>query len=168
MVQIRQEDGVLIPSRDVKADEQVRPLIPASSSGVVYEFRHAGILPGTTVTVPTAGVFDDNESLYCYYVNEAENRLELADETAAVGGYASFTIDHCSKYVLLDTKIDGAVIETETDTAEESAADSSAPSTGDPVNPVFYAGFAAGAAILAGAAWKLFGRKQERRNKTNL
>ncbi|MFR8035073.1 MAG: hypothetical protein ACLU6W_13825 [Lachnospiraceae bacterium] len=194
-----------VSSQDAALDEQVKTMIPENSTGVVYDFQHSGILPTTTVTVPTTGIFDENEHLYCYYVNEAENRLELVGDPFVIGGLASFTIEHCSKYVLSDVKIDGAVTETEpsettpsettagdneTETAAEnetaetagetnetaetqtaadtaaqsSEAGSSSPSTGDTMNPIFYVGLAAFAAILAVAAIKLFGRKPENRN----
>ena len=58
-----------------------------------------------------------------------------------------------------------AATQTAADTAAQSSeADSSSPSTGDTMNPIFYVGLAAFAAILAVAAIKLFGRKPENRN----
>ena len=60
-----------VSSQDAALDEQVKTMIPDNSTGVVYDFQHSGILPTTTVTVPTTGIFDENEHLYCYYVNEA-------------------------------------------------------------------------------------------------
>lgn len=66
----------------------------------VFDFEHNGALPGTMTVRAFVGVENNAPTAYLYYVNE-DGTLEKMESGAKLElGYAEFTIDHCSSYVV--------------------------------------------------------------------
>lgn len=81
----------------------VSNIMKQARDGLVMEFAHSGMLPGTaSVYIKTTGTFADGTELHLYVFNEQEKRFELAqtDAVKAEAGYAAFKLDHCSTWVL--------------------------------------------------------------------
>lgn len=73
----------------------------------------------------------NTQSAYLYYVNE-DGKLEKQATSAKIElGYAEFTIDHCSSYVVSTKEIPDAIVSPSTDgnTDDENTAETIKPST---------------------------------------
>lgn len=109
-------------------------------------FAHHGELPGPArVRVYVGDRFRDGETVFFYYYNEEDGTIEPVDGGAYVsGGYAEFTIRHCSEYFLTDTAVEGRP-------AAESGEN---PGTGDSA-PLVWLSAAASLGVVGGClVWK--------------
>lgn len=70
-------------------------------------FEHHGLLPSEAlVKVRVDDTFYDGEKLYLYYYDAYASKLEYIDNNLMVkNGVVSFTINHCSDYVLTSSII---------------------------------------------------------------
>lgn len=76
----------------------------------VFDFEHSGVLPGTMTVRAFVGVDNNAPKAYLYYVNE-DGTLEKMDSGAKLAlGYAEFTIDHCSSYVVSASDLTGSQV----------------------------------------------------------
>lgn len=74
----------------------------------VFDFEHNGALPGTMTVRAFVGVENNAPTAYLYYVNE-DGTLEKMESGAKLElGYAEFTIDHCSSYVVSAEDLTGS------------------------------------------------------------
>ncbi len=72
-----------------------------NDSEVVINFKHHGVLPGKATVQVNVGDELNGNNRYLYYYNEETNSLELISSNISVKkGKATFTITHCSKYIL--------------------------------------------------------------------
>ena len=72
-------------------------------------FVHQGDLPGpATVTIQKNAALTDANNLKLYYYNPETSSLELYDDVVIIdnGDSISFTITHCSEYIITPSEID--------------------------------------------------------------
>ncbi|MEA4911290.1 MAG: cadherin-like beta sandwich domain-containing protein [Oscillospiraceae bacterium] len=82
-----------------------------NDKGCIYlDFSHSGALPAqSTVKIYVGDKYQDGSSAYVYYYNADTEKLELfAEDLTVSGGYVSFSMDHCSEYVITNYKAGGA------------------------------------------------------------
>lgn len=106
---------------DIKASaecpDSIKDFINVSGGNAYYmQFEHAGSLPAPAeIYINVSEVFPDSASLKLYHI--AENGAEpeeVSKDIMAENGYATFTIESCSDYILTDgtvkanTAADGA------------------------------------------------------------
>ncbi|SFD16536.1 N-acetylmuramoyl-L-alanine amidase family protein [Clostridium uliginosum] len=73
-------------------------------------FNYNGILPGKAKVQVDVGSEHDGSNRYLYYYNPNTNLLELISSNVNIKkGIVTFTITHCSDYVLSETPIAGGV-----------------------------------------------------------
>lgn len=74
-------------------------------------FAHSGDLPGEAeVRLDLSqGSFEEGKTVYLYYFNPTTKLFEYVDESAFSCGYATFTMTHCSDYIVTSEKLDGTV-----------------------------------------------------------
>lgn len=82
--------------------ENLKNMVKGNS--LYVDFAHDGNLPGTaTVNIQVSDLFNTDSVLNLYYYNEETGELELtAEQLKTENGYVSFSVDHCSSYVLTD------------------------------------------------------------------
>ncbi len=81
--------------------------LPTSVKTYSVHFVYEGQLPGeaeVTLDVSTSG-FNNGQKLYLYYYNPATNSFQLIDTDTMVAGMVSFTMTHCSDYVVTDSEL---------------------------------------------------------------
>ena len=81
--------------------------LPASVKTFSVHFGYEGELPGeaeVTMDVSTSG-FKNGQKLYLYYYNPATNAFQLIDTDTMTAGMVTFTMTHCSDYVITDTEL---------------------------------------------------------------
>lgn len=70
----------------------------------IVEFGHSGNLPGeaqVTISLPdTKHSYINGDTLYLYYVNSETGKNELASTGIYENGKVTFTMTHCSKYII--------------------------------------------------------------------
>lgn len=78
--------------------------VPKGTNTVEFNFAYHGDLPGTAqVIAPIDGLGIKDGNVFVYYVNEKTNELELVSKDATVkNSVVTFSITHCSKYVVSD------------------------------------------------------------------
>jgi hypothetical protein len=103
----------------------------SSESYDVIDFSYSGVLPGAfKISVNVADRFTDGTRLALYYNNQTTGQLENQYQLTTVSdGYAEFTIDHCSQYVLVSVDAVGSSIVEST---------ISSPKTGDTAKIIFW------------------------------
>lgn len=86
----------------------------------VFDFEHNGALPGAMTVRAFVGVENNAPTAYLYYMNE-DGTLEKMESGAKLElGYAEFTIDHCSSYVVSSEDLTGSTVpETPGDSGNE-------------------------------------------------
>lgn len=97
---------------------------------VTVHFKHSGTLPGSMKVRVFVGGEYNTQTAYLYYINE-DGQLEKQASSAKIElGYAEFTIDHCSSYVVSTKEIPDAIVSPSTDgnTNEENTTDTTKPS----------------------------------------
>ena len=85
--------------------------LPATLKYVTLDFAFSGDLPGTanvTVDLSSAG-FTEGQTVYLYYYNPDKNIFELTSEAAYKNGSATFTMTHCSEYIVTNEKLPTAL-----------------------------------------------------------
>ena len=84
--------------------------LTGSSRALYLKFAHEGDLPGkATVSVRVSDTFSSGQTLYFYHYDTGRQALTLqASGVKVENGYASFTITHCSDYVLSAVPLTGA------------------------------------------------------------
>lgn len=90
-------------------------------------FAHSGDLPGEAeVRLDLSqGSFEEGKTVYLYYFNPTTKLFEYVDESAFSCGYATFTMTHCSDYIVTSEKLDGTVaVATPTPTPTPTTGDS--------------------------------------------
>ena len=104
--------------------------VPAGMKSITVDFAFEGTLPGKTdVTLDlSAAGFANNATVYLYYYNPQTKQLEKSATGTYVDGYATFTITHCSQYLVTDKELAGAGKD---NTPATSPASTKAPKTGD-------------------------------------
>lgn len=78
--------------------------VPKGTNTVEFNFAYHGDLPGKAqVSAPIEGLGIKDGNVFVYYVNEKTNNLELVSKDATVkDSVVTFSITHCSKYVISD------------------------------------------------------------------
>ena len=82
-------------------------LVNVSTKTVDISFAHEGDLPGAaevTLDLSTSGLTNGNK-VYLYYFNEKTNKFELTSSAELKDGKATFTMKHCSDYVVSAEKL---------------------------------------------------------------
>ncbi len=76
---------------------------------ITMDFAHSGTLPGPMKVRVFVGTEYNSQTAYLYYKN-ADGKLEKQPSNAKVElGFAEFTIDHCSTYVVSTKEIPNAI-----------------------------------------------------------
>ena len=81
--------------------------LPANVKTFTVHFGYDGDLPGeaeVTLDVSTSG-FKNGQKLYLYYYNPATNAFQLIDTDTMTAGMVTFTMTHCSDYVITDSEL---------------------------------------------------------------
>ena len=108
--------------------------VPAGMKSITVDFAFEGTLPGKTdVTLDlSAAGFANNATVYLYYYNPQTKQLEKSATGTYVDGYATFTITHCSQYLVTDKELAGAGKDnTPAPSPAPTKAPTKAPKTGD-------------------------------------
>lgn len=80
------------------------------NTGMKYtnvSFAYDGNLPGEAevqLDLSESG-FTEGQEVYLYYYNPTTGKLEIVDSAKYVDGFATFTMTHCSEYIVTDTKL---------------------------------------------------------------
>lgn len=85
--------------------------LPATLKYITLDFAFSGDLPGTanvTVDLSSAG-FTEGQTVYLYYYNPEKNIFELTSEATYKNGSATFTMTHCSEYIVTNEKLPTAL-----------------------------------------------------------
>lgn len=79
-------------------------------SAFYMDFNYSGKLPAAAeIYMNVTDSFSEDQDLFLYQVNDLDGRLkELNDSVEMSNGYASFTLHHCSSYLLTDSAVKGA------------------------------------------------------------
>lgn len=94
--------------------------IPADVKYVPLSFAHHGNLPGAaevTIDLSTTGLFYGGQIVYLYYLNPATNSFEFID-SAEYYSSATFTMTHCSEYIVTGEKLAGTSLKTSAKTSD--------------------------------------------------
>ena len=85
-----------------KGTGEVAELLDEADDAIVMDFVHSGDLPAPAeVYVRASGVYEDGQVLTLFVYNEDAHKFEKVQEGIEVtGGYAVFTMDHCSTWAL--------------------------------------------------------------------
>ena len=85
-----------------KGTGEVAELLDEADDAIVMDFVHSGDLPAPAeVYVRASGVYEDGQALTLFVYNEDTHKFEKVQEGIEVtGGYAVFTMDHCSTWAL--------------------------------------------------------------------
>lgn len=75
-------------------------------------FAYDGKLPGKTdVTLDlSVGAFKDGAKVYLYYFDEKTKKFEFVDDAVYTEGFATFTMTHCSDYIVTNEPLGAAVV----------------------------------------------------------
>ena len=104
--------------------------LPDTLKYITLDFAFSGELPGTanvTVNLASAG-FTEGTTVYLYYYNPTKNIFELVDDAAYKDGTATFTMTHCSDYIVTSEKL-------QKELTEEEQKDPEKPNVTTPANP---------------------------------
>ncbi len=73
-------------------------------------FGHNGTLPGkASIFLRVTDTFSDEESLNLYYYNEEDQSVSLVtNDLKPESGYVTFSLSHCSDYILTTENLEGA------------------------------------------------------------
>ena len=90
---------------DIDFDKATEPIVESITNGIdkmYIDFSYHGVLPTKAkIKVDVSKRFTNGSSLYLYYYDEDNNKVEFIEKDISVNdGYAEFEIDHCSKYFL--------------------------------------------------------------------
>ena len=58
----------------------------------------------------STGNFEEGKTVFLYYFNPTTKLFELVDESVYSYGYATFTMTHCSDYIVTSEKLDGTAL----------------------------------------------------------
>ena len=100
--------------------------LPAGIKYITVDFAYSGVLPGeaeVTLDLSAAG-FAQNAKVYLYYYNPQTKLFELASTGTYKDGSATFTMTHCSQYVVTDKVLPSSIVDSKASTTK-------APKTGD-------------------------------------
>ena len=103
--------------------------LPSTLKYTPVHFAFDGTLPAqaeVTLDLSTFTGAADGSTVYLYYYNPTTNLFEKIDSSAFKDGYATFTMTHCSDYIVTNEELTGALVTTP------------APDTGDQANLVLY------------------------------
>lgn len=95
----------------VEAVDKLLASANVSTKTVDISFAHDGNLPGVaevTLDLSTSGLTNGNK-VYLYYFNEKTNKFELTDSAELKDGKATFTMKHCSDYVVSAEKLPSSI-----------------------------------------------------------
>ena len=145
----------------------IAPLVKDVPAVNVY-FSYHGALPGPAQVSVQLGAEHAGSVKYLYYFNSTAVTLEHVGEAKVdASGVATFTIEHCSDYVLLDEKLEetdapAATPEPETTAAPEATQAPAAQETGAPSggSTGFILAAVAAAAVLAAVILLLVRRRK--------
>lgn len=113
--QLLPEEGNLTEQEQIAKEDIADILEQVAEQGdqsVKYQsisFVHQGDLPGpATVTIQKNAALTDANNLKLYYYNPETSSLELYDDVVIIdnGDSISFTITHCSEYIITPSEID--------------------------------------------------------------
>lgn len=87
-----------------------------NNNGYIINFANNGTLPGKAIVKLKATDemknFFGKRKIYLYYYDETNNKFTLISKNITMNNdYYEFTINHNSKYILTDTKIDNTTVE---------------------------------------------------------
>ena len=121
------------------------------------QFEHSGDLPAPAeIYINVSEVFPDNETLKLYHAGENGGFEEVSSDVMAENGYATFTIDSCSDYILTD----GTVRSVEAAGGAREAGAGTGSASGGSAVPVAV-GAAAVIAVIAAAAVVVLRKKKK-------
>ena len=109
--------------------------LPDTLKYITLDFAFSGELPGTanvTVNLASAG-FTEGTTVYLYYYNPTKNIFELVDDAAYKDGTATFTMTHCSEYIVTSEKLQKEL--TEENVKDDEQKDPEKPNGTTPANP---------------------------------
>ena len=95
----------------VEAVDKLLASANVSTKTVDISFAHDGNLPGVaevTLDLSTSGLTNGNK-VYLYYFNEKTNKFELTSSAELKDGKATFTMKHCSDYVVSAEKLPSSI-----------------------------------------------------------
>lgn len=95
--------------------------LPDKMKYTTVSFAHDGVLPGTakvTLSLAEAG-FADHATLYLYYYNAEKGYFEYVDAAAMEGGQVTFSMTHCSDYIVTDAKLPAGITDQKAKTAPD-------------------------------------------------
>lgn len=79
-------------------------VFPQGTKLLFLNFGHSGALPGkATISVLAVPPFGTGEETYLYYFN-GTGYDDISTQSVDSAGYAAFTLEHCSEYVLANQK----------------------------------------------------------------
>ncbi len=87
----------------------------AANNGIVFDFAHSGVLPATAevkANVSNMPGIKAGKTVYVYYFGDKLESLANSKAVVAKDGTISFKIKHCSKYVILPSKPNKAIVTT--------------------------------------------------------
>ena len=102
-------DGV-VPAIDTVVAKNTSKTLKYTTVSFAYD----GKLPGETeVTLDlSTGSFKEGAKIYLYYFNETTKKFELVDDAIYTEGFATFTMTHCSDYIVTNEPLGAAVTNT--------------------------------------------------------
>ena len=92
---------------DAPKKEEIAKLT-GNKEAAYISFAHYGELPGpSTIKTYVGDKYKNGDKVYLYYFDEATNKvLMVGDKPLTIkGGYAEYTITHCSTYFLMEEKL---------------------------------------------------------------
>lgn len=130
-------DGV-VPAIDTAVAKNTSKTLKYTTVSFAYD----GKLPGETdVTLDlSAGDFKEGAKIYLYYFNETNKKFELVDDAIYTEGFATFTMTHCSDYIVTNEPLGATVTNSNATTSPAKAA-----KTGDTATMMVF-----GLVLLAG------------------
>ncbi len=94
------------------------------AKAIEIDFAYSGDLPGeaqVTIDLSSSGIADGT-TVYLYYYNPTTDKLEMITSSIVSAGKATFTMTHCSDYVVTDTQLKAETTSTSPKTGTNSAA----------------------------------------------
>lgn len=143
---------------DAKVDEIEKKLehfeMPKDCKHTVVSFEFAGVLPGkaeVTLDMEDTGLeietLEDGKLVYLYFFNPETKAFELIDSSNVLEGFVTFSMTHCSDYIVTTELLEENV--------NNDKNDSNVPVTGDNTTTEFY-----GIVLLLGVGCILMAKKR--------
>lgn len=107
---LKPEDDYSGLSLDISSSSSVPERLAEKTKGknaCFMNFKYSGELPDTAeIYINVTDCFSEDQDLFLYRVNKSNGKLtKINDHVEMYNGYASFTLDHCSDYILTDSSV---------------------------------------------------------------